>query len=99
MSAFREPRHPRPFALKWLLRKMSLLAFRKYRFFWQPRPWAYTFCAIRLNASPNCCARFFIVSVFVAKVSRALCSHEVGTRVGGFLRPLADLRNLRCRGS
>ena len=34
-----------------------------------------------------------------AKVSRALCSHEVGTRVGGFLRPLADLRNLRCRGS
>jgi len=41
----------------------------------------------------------FHVSVFVAKVSRALCSHEVGTRVGGFLRPLADLRNLRCRGS
>ena len=36
---------------------------------------------------------------FVAKVCRALCSHEVRTRVGGFLRPLADLRNLRCRGS
>ena len=45
------------------------------------------------------CATFLTVSLCVAKVSRALCSHEVGTRVGGFLRPLANLRNLRCRGS
>ena len=40
---------------------------------------------------------FFMTLLYVvATISPALCRHEMGTRVDGFLRPLADGCKLRC---